>query len=82
MAETTLKAYGCIDILVNNAGALGADLNAPLLELPEDVLWMLARGDLTEGHAEGQRRKRPPAGSARGSALPRAGSAAACWIAW
>jgi len=22
-----------------------------LLELPEDVLWMLARGDLTEGHA-------------------------------
>ena len=23
-----------------------------LLELPEDVLWMLARGDLTEGHAK------------------------------
>ena len=22
-----------------------------LLELPEDVLWMLARGELTEGHA-------------------------------
>ena len=36
-----------------------------LLELPEDVLWMLARGDLTEGHARAvlalPGRRRPPA---------------------
>ena len=36
-----------------------------LLELPEDVLWMLARGEITEGHARAvlgaPRRRRPPA---------------------
>ena len=35
-----------------------------LLELPEDVLWMLARGELTEGHARAMlvdpRRRGPP----------------------
>ena len=30
-----------------------------LLELPEEVLWMVARGDLTEGHARGARPARP-----------------------
>ena len=42
-----------------------------LLELPDDVLWMIARGELTEGHAKagavGARTGRaPPAGEARG----------------
>ena len=52
-----------------------------LLELPEDVLWMLARGEITEGHARAvlaapRRRRAPAAGEedrARGHDRPRGG---------
>ena len=38
-----------------------------LLELPDDVLWMIARGELTEGHAKAvlPRRGRPNAAASR-----------------
>jgi 3-oxoacyl-[acyl-carrier protein] reductase len=40
-------AFGRLDVLVNNAGALGAELNRPLLELPEDIWRLMLDSHLT-----------------------------------
>jgi 3-oxoacyl-[acyl-carrier protein] reductase len=43
----TVDGLGGLDILVNNAGALGAELNAPLTELSEDVWRLMLDSHLT-----------------------------------
>jgi 3-oxoacyl-[acyl-carrier protein] reductase len=45
--DEVVGRLGRLDILVNNAGALGADLNAPLLELPEAAWRLMLDSHLT-----------------------------------
>jgi 3-oxoacyl-[acyl-carrier protein] reductase len=42
-----VEEFGRLDILVNNAGALGPELNAPLVDLPEDAWRLMLDSHLT-----------------------------------
>jgi NAD(P)-dependent dehydrogenase (short-subunit alcohol dehydrogenase family) len=45
--DEVVGRLGRLDVLVNNAGALGAELNAPLLELPEAAWRLMLDSHLT-----------------------------------